>query len=209
LCTGLTAEGYVTWSLEYRRLGNVGGGWPGTFLDVAMGAKYVRELAPEYNLDLNRVVAIGHSAGGHLALWLAGCHRIARGEALHVDEPLALKGVVALAGVSDLRRAWELRLSNNVVEDFLGGAPSEVPERYATASPLEMVPLGVPQVLVHGTADDIVPYEICERYYEAALGAGDRVELVRLEGTGHFELIDPAAREWGAVVGAVRSLLSV
>ncbi len=202
-CAALTAQGVATWSIEYRRIGNEGGGWPGTFLDVAAALDYLRELAPKYNLDLERVVVIGHSAGGHLALWLAGRARIPEGDPLYTPSPLPVKGVVSLAGVADLRHGWELKLSSNVVEEFLGGAPDDVPGRYATGSPRELLPLGVPQVLIHGTNDGNVPYEISRRYYLAAIAAGDNVELITLEGAGHFEVIDPQSAEWKKVVEAV------
>jgi acetyl esterase/lipase len=207
LCAALTASGVATWSVEYRRLGNPGGGWPGTLQDVTTAAGHLRAIAPQYHLDLARVAAIGHSAGGHLALWLAGCHCLKRGDPLFMADPLPLVGAVSLAGVADLRRAWELGLSSNVVEDFLGGTPRQVPERYASASPIELLPLGVPQALVHGTEDDSVPFEISTRYHAAALAAGDPVDLVALPGAGHFEVIDPRSQEWPAVVGAVRSVL--
>jgi acetyl esterase/lipase len=195
LCAALTRAGVATWSLEYRRIGDAGGGWPGTGEDVASGAVYLRKLAERYPLDLSRVAAVGHSAGGQLALWLAAQHKI------------ALRGVVSLAGVADLRRAWELRLSDGVVADFLGGSPEQAPERYRQASPMELVPLGVPQRLVHGTKDDIVPIEISRGYQKAAAAAGDDARLIELEGAGHFELIDPRSREWPAVARAVRDLL--
>ena len=150
---------------------------------------------------------LGHSAGGHLALWLAGCHKIPTGDPLYVSDPLSLAGVVSLAGVCDLRRAWELRLSNNVVEDFLGGAPNRVPERYTAASPAELLPIGVRHVLIHGTNDENVPYEISQRYQQTALAAGDAVELITLQGAEHFGVIDPGSKAWPFVVRAVRSLL--
>src|SRR5688500_16047617 len=202
-CAALTALGFATWSIEYRRIGNEGGGWPGTFLDVAAAADYLRELAPRYNLDLERVVTIGHSAGGHLALWLAGRSRIPEGDGLHTPSTLRPKGAVSLAGVLDLRMAWEEELSNNVVEEFLGGAPSEFPDRYASASPRELLPLGVPQILIHGTEDENVPYEISSTYHQAAVTAGDNADLVTLKGAGHFEVIDPKSSEWKRVVEAV------
>jgi len=199
----LTERGVATWSIEYRRIGNEGGGWPGTFHDVGAAIDYLRTIAPEYNLDLERVVAIGHSAGGHLALWSAARHRIPEGNELYSPDPLAIKAVVSLAGVADLDMSWEMNLSNGVTEEFLGGSPDEVPERYAVASPREMLPLGVPQALVHGTDDDNVPYEICETYYAAATASGDRVKLVKLPRTGHFEVIDPQMPEWRKVAETV------
>jgi acetyl esterase/lipase len=209
LCAALTREGLATWSLEYRRLGQPGGGWPGTFQDVAAGADHLRTLAAAHQLDLGRVVAVGHSAGGHLALWLAARGKIPSGDPLASPDPLRLRGAVSLAGVLDLRRAWELRLSGGVVGELLGGPPERFPERYATASPYELLPLGVPQVLLHGTEDHAVPYEISRRYHERAAELGDPASLVTLPGARHFEVIDPRSPEWPRVVQAVKSLLSV
>jgi acetyl esterase/lipase len=207
VCAALTGAGLATWSVEYRRLGNPGGGWPGTFLDVAAGADYLRALAGSYPLDLERVVAVGHSAGGQLAAWLAGRRNIPPADSpLHSDDPLPLRGVVALAGVLDLRRAYELRLSRGVTGELMGGSPKEHPDRYAAASPAALLPLGVRQILLHGDADDSVPYVISRDYAEAACAAGDPVELVTLPGAGHFELIDPRSAEWPLVERAVLSL---
>jgi len=201
-CAALTSLGFATWSIEYRRIGNEGGGWPGTFLDVAAGTDHLRELAAPYNLDLDRVITLGHSAGGHLALWLEARSRIPEGDPLYTPSPLPVKWAVPLAGVVDLRMAWEKQLSNNVMEEFIG-SPSEYPERYATASPRELMPLGVPHTLVHGTDDENVPYEISSSYYEAAVAAGDSAELVTLGDAGHFEVIDPKSAEWKKVEEAV------
>jgi acetyl esterase/lipase len=195
VCAALTDQcGVVTWSLEYRRVGQPGGGWPGTLLDVAAGTRFVTELATRYDLDLARVVTLGHSAGGHLALWAASETRLAR-------------GVVSLAGVADLRYGAEQRIGRGAVQDFLSGEPADVPERYRAASPLERLPLGAPQVLVHGMDDDTVPFEISRRYWQAAIAAGDDARLVSLPMTGHFELIDPLSDAWETVRGAVESLV--
>ena len=208
-CIALAQRGVATWSVEYRRIGDEGGAWPGTFLDVAAAADHLREIAPRYNLDLDRVVATGHSAGGHLALWLGARHRIPEGDPLYTSSPLPLRGVVSLAGVADLRRGWEMRLSQGVVRDFMGATPDEEPSRYATASPIEMVPLGIPQALVHGTADENVPYEIAERYHAAVIAAGDDIKMVTLPGTGHFEVIDPGSREWPLVVSTLLEMVGL
>jgi acetyl esterase/lipase len=207
LCAALTAAGLATWNVEYRRVGDPGGGWPGTFHDVAAAAEHVRALAPAYGLDLGRVVALGHSAGGHLALWLAGRHRIAPSDPLAAAAPLPLRGAVSLGGVVDLRRAWERRLGNGAVDDLLGGPPDQVAERYAAADPAALLPLGVRQVLVHGTADANVPFALSEGYAAAAVARGDAARLVPLPGAGHFEVIDPRSREWPAVEEAVLELV--
>jgi pimeloyl-ACP methyl ester carboxylesterase len=177
-------------------------------LDVGAAADFARTLAQTYPLDLDRVIAAGHSAGGQLAAWLAGRHRIAPQIPLHTADPIQLRGVVALAGVLDLRQAWDLRLSGRVVQQFLGGTPEDCPERYAAASPAELLPLGVRQILIHGTADANVPYAISKDYYERARALGDDVALMTLEGAGHFEPVDPETPQWPVVVEAVRSLLA-
>jgi acetyl esterase/lipase len=208
VCAALTARGVATWNIEYRRLGDRGGGWPGTFLDVARAADYARELASTYHLDLDRVLTIGHSAGGHLALWLAARHRITPESPIATPDPLPLRAAVALAGVLDLARAEALKLSENVTRQLLGGTPADAPERYAAASPIELLPLGMRQLLIHGTEDDTVPLEISERYERAAVAAGDPATLLTLPGAGHFELVDPTSNEWPTVLDAVLPLLA-
>lgn len=195
VCEALTDAGIATWNIEYRRIGNPGGGFPGTLDDVRLATAQVWTIAADHNLDLNRIIAIGHSAGGHLAVWTAA-------------DSKRLSGVISLAGVLDLRRAWELKLSNTVVAEFLGGSPDEVPERYSSASPIEQLPLGISQVLIHGTADASVPLEIGERYARAAKLRGEDAQLVVLEGAGHFEVVDPKAKEFATVMSAARRLTS-
>jgi acetyl esterase/lipase len=186
LCEDLKARGWAAWNLEYRRLGRLsGGGWPTTFEDVAAGIDHLAEVpAP---LDLARVVTIGHSAGGHLAAWAA--------TRPHARVPVT--GVVAQAGVLDLERAWEWRLSKGVVRRLLGGTPEQRPERYAAASPAARLPLGVPALLTHGLRDDIVPAAMSEEFQRRARGECEHV--VEPE-AGHFEHLDPAGPLWRAVV---------
>ena len=205
LCHALTAAGLATWNVEYRRVGHRGGGWPGTLLDVAAAADHLRAVAPRYNLDLGCVVALGHSAGGHLALWLAARLRLAPGSPLYQAGAVPLWAVVALAPVADLRFAWDLHLSADVAAALLGGPPDRVPERYAAASPAELLPLGVAQTVIHGDADVDVPPEMSARYVAAARAAGDPVTLVRLPGVEHFALIDPESAVWPVVLAAVRA----
>jgi len=207
LCAALTAAGFATWNLEYRRLGNEGGGWPGTFLDVASGLRKLFEIAPRLGIDPDRIVVKGHSAGGHLALWVAGLGRVAENSPLHA-EPLPLRAAVSLAGVIDLRLGWEMWLGDGVVRDLLGGPPEVVPERYAAASPADLVPLGVPQLLIHGADDEIVPLSISQRYADAAAAAGDDVTLLALPNTDHFQVIDPESPVWPGILAAVMPLFT-
>ena len=187
LCAALTQAGFATWSLEYRRIGQQGGGWPGTQDDVRRGAEHLSKLHERYDLDRRRVMAAGHSAGGQLALWLAA--------QAAVRSVVDLRGVVGLAAVSDLRRAWSLKLGGGAAAEYLGGTPREVPARYSSSSPIELLPIGVPQRVLHGTADDVVPFEMSGSFARASKNA----RLVAMEGTGHFDLIDPRSSAWPVV----------
>ena len=179
LCCALADTGIATWNLEYRRVGDPGGEWPGPGRDLELALAYLDRLPLEHD----RVVLLGHSAGGQLALWAAKRTRLP---------------VVALAPVSDVRDSTARRGPDSAPARFMA------PEYYPEGSPIELLPLGVPQIVIHGTEDDSVPYEMSERYVAAA---GGEAELVTLEGTGHFELIDPQAREFAETVAAVRRLL--
>jgi acetyl esterase/lipase len=207
LCAALAHAGYAVWSLEYRRLGEAGGGWPGTFEDVATGAAHLQQIAMAHNLDMNHTISLGHSAGGHLALWLAARHKLAPTNPFNAIPKLTLRGVVPLAAVSDLVLGARLGLSGSVVEALLGGAPDVVPDSYALASPSALLPLGVGQHIVHGVRDDIVPYQMSRLYSEAARKAGDAAVLDTIDNAGHFELIDPESSAWPTVAAAVRALI--
>jgi acetyl esterase/lipase len=174
ICSALRELGVATWNVEYRRVGDPGGGWPGSYEDVAAAVDFARDLA---EVDPTRVVLVGHSAGGHLALLTAAQARLP---------------VVAIAAVTDLVE-WPTAQS----AAFLGDAAP------ADASPLRALPIGIPQVLVHGTNDDVVPYWLSETYVKAAREKGDDAALLSLEGTGHFEPVDPSASVFRKVLEAI------
>jgi acetyl esterase/lipase len=200
LAADLAARGYVVWNIEYRRVGSAGGGWPGTFQDVAAAVDAVAGFA---SVDLSRVTLIGHSAGGHLALWAAGRARLGPDAPYGLGRPPAVtpKLVVSLAGVCDLTEAARRRLSDGAVFDLLGGSPQELPDVYDVACPARLLPLGVPQLAVHGTDDTAVPLEITTAY---AAAAGPECTPLLLPGVDHFAVIDPASDAWAAVVEHVR-----
>jgi acetyl esterase/lipase len=198
LVADLDERGWAVWNLEYRRLGwRSRGGWPATFEDVSAGIDLVGTL--DEPLDLARVYAIGHSAGGHLAFWAAARHGLAAG-APGGEPRIRLAGAVAQAGVVDLREALRLHLSRDVVRRLLGGPPGKHPQRYDAASPIERLPLGLPQLLVHGEADSVVPISIARGYHRRALEGGDPCELVALAGVGHMEHVHPSSAAWPPVV---------
>ena len=195
LCHALKEAGIATLNVEYRRVGNPGGGWPGTFDDLRNAYHFLhsdeaKDKLPQ--LDRNRLCVAGHSAGGQLALCLAA------------HEP-AITRALSLAGVLDLRRAWELHLSNDAVAEFLGGSSTEVSDRYHEASPAEQH-IAAKQILIHGTADIDVPYELSKSYAEQKAAAGENVELVTMPDTGHFELIDPESAQWSHVLDVFRRM---
>jgi acetyl esterase/lipase len=191
LCLDLVAHGWAAWNLEYRRVGS-GGGWPETFEDVAAGVDALAEL--EEPLDLERVISVGHSAGGHLALWLAGRGGLPAGTP-GTDPRMRVRAAVSQAGVIDLRLAAQLSPSAQPTRALLGD-PEKHAERYDLASPRERLPLGVPQLVLHGDQDNTVSVRIATSYAAAAREAGDPCELVLLSGTGHFEHIDARAPAW-------------
>jgi acetyl esterase/lipase len=207
LAAEITKLGYATWSLEYRRVGNPGGGWPGTFEDIAAGVDHLRNLSGQYKLDLDRVLTLGHSAGGHLALWAAARPRLPAASPLFRADPIPIQGVVSLAGAGDLTRPEFQQLCNQAVQKLMGGSAAEVPERYAQGSPGEMLPLGVPQILIQGTRDTIISLASGQDYLAMAKKKGDVCSLVVLPEAGHYELVIPASFAWPKIRAAVQELL--
>jgi acetyl esterase/lipase len=188
----LAARGYVVWNVEYRRLGVPGGGWPGTLHDVVSAIDHLATLVKDgIELDLNRVVVAGHSAGGHLALWVAARKKPANISSLVRVHPIAAAG---LAAITDLARTFELNAGRGAVKEFLGGSPSQYPDRYAAASPIELLPLGVRQLIIHGVRDEALPIDLSRNYVNAAQASGDCVEFVELPDAGHMDFLDPDSK---------------
>jgi acetyl esterase/lipase len=208
LAAALTSASIATWNVEYRRLGNEGGGWPGTFRDVAAAADTLRTLSRQHRLDLTRVIAIGHSAGGHLAMWLAARPNVPKDSDVYFSDPLRLSGSVNLDGPADLRATLAVQqpiCGSPVVTDLIGGSPAERPDRYKAASPMELLPFVGHQAFIAGRmfAAQVAPYEV------AVKKAGGAVETTVLAEAGHFVFIDPLSDAWPTVLRAVRRGLSL
>jgi acetyl esterase/lipase len=189
----LANQGYAVWSPEYRRVGDAGGGWPGTFEDISRSVQVLSEFAGEYGLRLDRVIVMGHSAGGHLALWLAGQRS---------NRALPVRGVISLAGIADLL-AYE-ELANECASSLprlLGGSSRQQPERWAEADPLRLMPFGVPATFIHGEFDEIVPLSQSEN---AAKATGGALHVVK--GGGHFDMVSPYADAFQVICKALEDI---
>jgi len=199
LCAALAAKGLATANLEYRRVGNEGGAWPGTFADIRSAYRFLVQTSAQRNVDPRRVVVMGHSAGGQLALCLAG----------HAS---SITRAISLAGVVDLQRAYQLHLSNDAVVDFLRGTPNEVPDHYKEADPMQ---LSIPQArqwLIHGAADDVVPPAFSRDYVDAKQKRTGKekedTRLLEIPGADHFEVIDPRTQAWKRIEETVIQLVA-
>ena len=190
LCEALRTAGIATFNTEYRRVGNPGGGWPGTFEDIRSAYRFVQQQHDRFHLDLHRFVVMGHSAGGQLALCLAA-------------HETSVRKVISLAGVVDLKQAFALHLSHDAVVDFLGGKPDTVPEHYREADPMELSIPHARQWLLHGREDDTVPPEFSRNYVAQKKKAGESVELLEIPRADHFDLIDPSSKAFAQVTSTV------
>jgi acetyl esterase/lipase len=192
LAASLAEHGWAAWNIEYRRVGN-GGGSPETMDDVAAAI----DVLAEQDVPIARVITIGHSAGGHLATWAAS-----RGRHDRWPARVAVTGVVAQAGVLDLRTAYDEHLGDGAVEAFLGHAPGTDDD---PVDPMVQIPLDVPVHCVHAVADDTVPVSQSRAYVAAASASGACAELTEVGGD-HFVVIDPRAAVWQRTLEIVEDL---
>ena len=202
----LRRRGFAVWNIEYRAVDQPGGGYPGTFRDVGAALDRLGLEAPHDAISMKRVVAVGHSAGGQLALWAAARYKLPRWSPLHWAAPQPLAGVVDLAGIPNLQTDTETACGADVLKTLAGPASAARPDVYADTSPAALLPLGVPQVVIHGAQDVTVPPAIGQAYVRAARAAGDRVEFRSPPG-GHVEEITPGQAAWEEAVVAVQGLM--
>ena len=208
VCADLKKEGYAVWTPEYRRIGNEGGGWTGTFEDVGKSVDYLRTMASSFPLDLNKVILMGHSAGGHLALWLAARKNLASNSPLYSPHPLSIKGVIALAAITDLKTYDKVgnSCSSSVIQ-LLNGSYDEVSQRYMEASPIQLLPIGVASRLVHGTLDSIVPIRQSQQYKDRARANNDDSQVIEIQHAGHFDMVSPYSEAWKVIKKVIRELV--
>ncbi len=200
----LAGLGYIVANIEYRRVGG-DGGWPNTLLDAAAATDTLPGLINDVrpgSVDLDSVVTVGHSAGGHLAVWTAVRSLIPEGSPGWVSAPPRLAGAIALAGAVDLTEADRLGEGNGAVGEFLLGSPTEVPERYAAADPALIGKAPVPVVLIHGEKDDVLHVEM-SREYASRFDA----EMVEIPGGSHMDVIDPTSTSWPELLNALKGIL--
>src|SRR5262252_4621912 len=208
MATALAAAGYAVCVPEFRRTGQPGGGWPGTFDDVAAAVDrspgLARKAAGPSVIDDGPALLAGHSAGGHLALWAAGRQLLEPDSAWH-SAPGA-RGVLVLAGVSGLADCYDMGLGGGAAAALMGGGPADFPQRYRDADPAVLLPLGCPVRLVHGSLDDVVPAAMSRHYAAIGRAAGDDTADTEVPGASHIDLIDPLSPAWRAVMAAFTAL---
>jgi acetyl esterase/lipase len=209
LVEALSNEGIATWNVEYRRLGNAGGGYPGTFIDVAKGLDFLRTIASKYQLNLNRVVVAGHSSGGHLALWLAGRRNLPKTSKLYVSDPLPVAGVVALAAVADLEGALTIGDRKDALQLLHVSDANAAGPLWPETNPMRLLPFGVPQVLIVGSKDGPWRVTITKNFAQVATEKGDNVRLIIPEGANHFDVVHAHGPAYPIISNAVASILGL
>jgi acetyl esterase/lipase len=204
LAADLAGRGYAVWNVEYRKLGEPGAGYPGTFQDVATAVDRLRAEAPKYGLDLHRVVAIGHSAGGHLALWAASRGKLPANSPLYAADPLRIGAVISLAGIGDLKdqgKVFALPCGDDTIDRLVDTATR--PNPYADTSPAELLPTGAKVVMVHGVFDPVMPPYTGRAYALKVREAGDAAEVVTIPDAAHFDVVIPTSAAWKVVVATL------
>lgn len=206
----LSQNGFAVWNIEYRRLGHNGSGYPGTFLDTANGADYIGEIASEYDLPLDKVIATGHSAGGHLAGWLASRKKISEDSPLYSEDPVEIHGVISLAGINNLENYanyGSAPCGDQTVEKLVN-LEERGDDAYADTSPVEMLPIGIPFIEVNAAFDSPVPPFFGYQFIQSAEEAGDPAKHVLLEEAGHFEMIHSETDEWAEIRSLFETILN-
>jgi acetyl esterase/lipase len=207
LAKDVAARGWAAWNIEYRRVGSLGGGggWPMTLIDIAAALDHLAVMEEE--VDIARVVTCGHSAGGQLAFWAAARGRLPP-PSPGAGGAVSVRGAVSLSGIVDLEEADRLGLGAHATARFMGGHWNEQPDRYRHASPKTLLPLGVPQALIHAGNDSVVPPSMSRDYQTLATRLGDSSRCLLVDGIGHRQVIDPKGRGWATAVSELERIIA-
>jgi acetyl esterase/lipase len=203
----LAAEGIAVWNVEYRRVDETGGGFPGTYEDMMGALDALAANAKSYQLDLNRIAAVGHSAGGHLVQWASSRARIAASSPLYRPNPMRFSHVVSLGGINDLR-AWT-DLCGFEVDKLTGTASAARPHVFADTNPAELLPNGTQTTLITGELDRQVPAQVAFNFAAKAQSAGETVKVIVLPGAGHFDEAAATSPSWKATLGVIKEGLGM
>ena len=205
----LRCTGFAVWNIEYRGVDEDGGGYPGTFLDVAKGADALRDQAAEHSLKTDNIIAFGHSAGGHLASWLAARARLPETSPLTSDNPLPIRHVVNIGGLADLEASAPVTQADclsSIMDKLTGAASDQRPNVFTDTSPAELLPFGATTICINGDRDHIAPPILGKNYAAKARAAGDRATYCEIEDTGHVELIAPGTRAFNQTIAMIKNL---
>jgi acetyl esterase/lipase len=206
----LRRNGLAVWNIEYRGVDEDGGGYPGTFFDVAHATDALREHAATYDLKTDRIAAFGHSAGGHLSLWLAARHKLPAASPLRMDNPLKINAVLNSGGLADLKASAPVTLPDclaSIMGDLTGKPSTTRADVFADTSPAELLPIATRQVSLNGDKDGIAPPSLGEGYTARARAAGDTAETVIVPDTGHVELVSPGTEAFRRETEILKELL--
>ena len=207
----LVAQGIAVWNVEYRRVDEPGGGYPGTYEDMHAALDSLQQHAPQYQLDVNRILAMGHSAGGQLVQWIAGRGKLPKTSPLYRDKFLPVKNIVSLGGLADLRHEKDL-IKTSCERDIaqLAGQPSATrPDIYSDTNAADLTPNGSRTVLATGELDTISPPRVAHDYAAKAVKAGDHAEVLILPGASHYDEIAATSNAWGMILAVVRGMLGM
>ena len=205
----LRQNGFAVWNIEYRGVDEEGGGYPGTFTDASLATDALRDYADEYNLNTNNIIAYGHSAGGHLALWLAARSRLPASSPLVVGNPLPIFAVVNTGGLADLEESAPVTLESclsAIIDDLTGTPSSEREDVFSDTSPAELLPFGAEQIAINGDSDHIAPPSLGKAYTAKAIASGDLAGIIVVSNTGHVELISPGTDAFDQTIEVIRDL---
>lgn len=211
LATAITDQlGVATLNIEYRAIDQEGGGWPGTFNDVSAAINFLTNVNTIYNLDLNNVVVLGHSAGGHLALWAGGSSNVMHNSPIYTPLNIPLKGIVDLSGPGSLESFYpdqDAICHQPVLTEFLGGSPTTQPVKYSQASPIDLLPFKLNQVLIAGADDPDFPLNFGTEYESKGRSLGDNVNFFPVMNASHFEPLSPNSDVWPVIQNTLNNML--